>query len=764
MAGVPFEVIERLSTPETIAAARELLVRRKIGTLPRDPRPAASRDSGDVPPRRVSEKAARNSDSGELDSCFHRELEFARVALLAAAEEVLPKYLLFASAESHNLFKASPAADGEALRSRNNRAAGRERHLLMYLQRVATKNDTFSEFGPCSWGRVDTNSSGVHLSHNSRTVDREVFLERWTARVIADVLNADPAIRGELSPRVHPNGRVEGSTFIFTDTGETAPLDLQSLEILQCFNGRVPAHAGGFDYSLIEQLAQRKMLLWEVELLALDPHPFDILVGQIEQWRDVSVRKQWLDLLQPIGALPLKFAATSDLISRAAIIEEARRRLHDVGVAERSSQRSLYSAANPLGEDCFREFAFTIGGGMMDELARDAEPWLDLWRDSYAFVASRVAAGLRGLFQTAPINNGAVPLPAFLRHCAAQKLSLTGPGLVAFAHIAFQEVKAGFCAVLADRCTAPEWNLTAEDCHFVEQKFEYAKFDEYTYPSVDLQISATSVESVGKGDYEWILAELHPPIALLHHCIYWACPDKAMLSRELVSTTCGRPNFHYGFFAADFTAHTTVRIFDTLSELTNFVAPQRGNPKWRIIPPSEAEVYIDEQTRDVCLRKRGSHEYLGSFARNWIIPLGFHPFNFSLGSHTPRLRCGKVIVQRRSWTVTRDELGAGNFTGISRDLVIAVERLRAARDLPRYIYIRPTEQALRRSGAEGRDKDTKPVFIDLESYLFLEIFLRWLTKAGEIEVTEMLPDPDHLLWKEPDGRRTFELRTLIVPS
>jgi hypothetical protein len=27
----------------------------------------------------------------------------------------------------------------------------------------------------------------------------------------------------------------------------------------------------------------------------------------------------------------------------------------------------------------------------------------------------------------------------------------------------------------------------------------------------------------------------------------------------------------------------------------------------------------------------------------------------------------------------------------------------------------------------------------------------------------MLPDPDHLLWKEPDGRRTFELRTLIVP-
>ena len=36
-------------------------------------------------------------------------------------------------------------------------------------------------------------------------------------------------------------------------------------------------------------------------------------------------------------------------------------------------------------------------------------------------------------------------------------------------------------------------------------------------------------------------------------------------------------------------------------------------------------------------------------------------------------------------------------------------------------------------------------------------------KSGELEVTEMLPDADHLLWKERDGRRTFELRTLIVP-
>ena len=40
------------------------------------------------------------------------------------------------------------------------------------------------------------------------------------------------------------------------------------------------------------------------------------------------------------------------------------------------------------------------------------------------------------------------------------------------------------------------------------------------------------------------------------------------------------------------------------------------------------------------------------------------------------------------------------FAGASFDLVLATERLRATKDMPRFVYIRPTEQALRRSGAE----------------------------------------------------------------
>ena len=242
---------------------------------------------------------------------------------------------------------------------------------------------------------------------------------------------------------------------------------------------------------------------------------------------------------------------------------------------------------------------------MIDEVAREAEPWIDLWRDSYAFIASRVAAGLRGLFQTAPVKNGHVPLPAFLQHCERQKMSLTSHGLVALAHIAFLELKSAFQNMLAQRADAAEWTLGREDCHFVRNNFEYSHFDEYTFPSADLQISAKSVTHVQRGEYEWILAELHPPIAMLHHCMYWNCPDKTLFARALASTTCGQPNFFYGFAPADFTAHTTVRQFDVIPELSYFVAPARGKPEWQNIPTAETEVFVDEKNGDVALRKRG---------------------------------------------------------------------------------------------------------------------------------------------------------------
>jgi hypothetical protein len=680
MAGVPFEPLEQLATSRASATARSILAQ--------DASPAGQRDA--------------------LGEVLTAEVAAARSALVRSAREHLPRYLVFGM-EGFGERVAALFADGGDNSSRfairNSTARKREKHLLLYLQRVCAKNDTFSEFGPSVWGTIRADAGSLELKCSDGVTKREAFFERWVAQIVAAALNSDPGVCELFEARESP----------------------------------------------------------AISVPALDPYAFDALLNDVRNWPDTPVRGRWLNVLESLGRLPAQFAQSETVQQRAQIMHEARERVRQLGSSGAASGRTLYAATNPIAEECARDCRFVLPRAMADELTRDAEPWIDLWRDCYALVADRVSAALRALLQSASQGNGAVALPDFLKHCETHKLPLTSVGMIAPAAIAFAELKAAFRAMIGDRADAAELQLTREDCHFVRRNFEYPRFDEFTFPSADLQISARSIEAASAGEYDWIVSEFHPPVALLHHAFYWNCADRPALAREIARTIFGKPSFHYGFFAADFTAHTTVRQFDALPDLTTFVAPQRANPKWKEVSPSDAEVFVDDTTGDVGLRVRGSHKYLGSFARGWVIPLGFHPFFFGRAPYMPRLRCGKVIVQRRSWTIAAQEIGAGNFTGISRDLVLAIERVRAERDLPRFIYIRPTEQALRRSGAEGRDKDTKPVFVDLESYLSIEIFHRWLTKAGEVEATEMLPDPDHLLWREADGRRTFEMRTLIVP-
>ncbi len=711
-AGVPFDVLERLSTRGASALARELLRQRDrlsksraraeefLGSRDCGLSAEASRScrttlrtgrwpNGSIgqPPPAIAQflESARVASSlaVQLEETLAGELEAARANLSHAGEAILPPYLLFSAGEFSDRLSGRPSGDA-TLPPRNARTRERERHLLLYLQRVCAKNDTFSEFGPSAWGR-SSSAAGVSFSPGESGGKREAFLERWTAHALASALNRDPETRLELSPRLNPNGRLTGNSFLLTENGETVPLTQEAYEIAVRCDGTTPAHSLGAARDLLDELAAHRVILWEAEVPAMEPHAFNVLVSDLEHWRESAVRTRWLERCRKIAALPEQFAAAGELRLRAEIMANARRLISDLGGEKVSPGRFLYAASNPIAEECSREPNFFISEAMTDELTRDVEPWLDLWRDTYAFVASRVAAGLRGMLQTAPVENGTIPLPAFLLHCARNKMPLTGHGLVIWAHLAFQEVKAAFRQMVSKRPDAPEWELSAEDCAFVRNNFDYPKYDEYTYPSADLQLSASSFAALNRGEYQWVVSELHPPVALLHHALYWSCPDKAALSEALARTTLGRPSAHFGLFAADFTAHTTVRQFDALPELTTFVSAQRANPRWRTVPPAEVEVFIEESTGDVALRKRGSHEYLGSFARSWVIPLGFHPFHFGRASHMPRLRCGQAIVQRRTWTVALDE-----FKPVDH-LLLAIERLRSEKGWPRYIYMRPTE-------------------------------------------------------------------------
>jgi len=336
LAGVPFDRLERLATPETTNTARGLI---------------------------VGQNKVQRDDEKRLAASLERELEITRKSLLDFARTILPRYLIFAAEGMRDRISSLLGANANAaLAPRNARARERERHLLLYLQRIAAKNDTFSEFGPSAWGKISRNISGVTLAPESGTAEREGFLERWTAHAIAAAVNADPE---NSNPKL-----------------------------------AVPA---------------------------LEPHAVRVLLDDIKNWPPGEAREKWLSILEGLVELPLKFAAAADIQDRQSILDQARIRLQSIGAESKQSDRFLYAATNPIGEECFRESHFEISERLIDEVPIQAESWIDLWRDSYAFIASRVAGGLRGVMEKAGAKSGVMPLPAFMQACDAAKLSLTGP-------------------------------------------------------------------------------------------------------------------------------------------------------------------------------------------------------------------------------------------------------------------------------------------------------------------------------------------------
>ena len=182
----------------------------------------------------------------------------------------------------------------------------------------------------------------------------------------------------------------------------------------------------------------------------MDPYAFAQLIGDVETWRAGAARDRWLVDLASAPGTRVRFCANVRCRRTHGSFARSGRALSRTRHRARSAAAAFSTAAvNPLAEECFRECHFTIADDLLQEVARDAAPWINLWRDCYAFVASRVAAGLRSLIETAPRDERRVALARrCLRHSANMKMPLTGPGMVVLAHVAFQEVKAAFRAQL----------------------------------------------------------------------------------------------------------------------------------------------------------------------------------------------------------------------------------------------------------------------------------------------------------------------------
>jgi hypothetical protein len=123
-------------------------------------------------------------------------------------------------------------------------------------------------------------------------------------------------------------------------------------------------------------------------------------------------------------------------------------------------------------------------------------------------------------------------------------------------------------------------------------------------------------------------------------------------------------------------------------------------------------------------------------------------FSLSDGSETgPRRRLGDLVIARAHWRFSREEL---QWLEGAEGRSERVAAFRVQHGLPRRVFVRSPDEV-------------KPVYVDLEAALSVELLARLARAAPHLSVSEMLPDPGGLWLADASGARfVCELRCIAV--
>ncbi|WP_433528000.1 lantibiotic dehydratase [Micromonospora sp. CA-263727] len=131
----------------------------------------------------------------------------------------------------------------------------------------------------------------------------------------------------------------------------------------------------------------------------------------------------------------------------------------------------------------------------------------------------------------------------------------------------------------------------------------------------------------------------------------------------------------------------------------------------------------------------------------------------------PRIVHGDLVLQRRMWKLHPDYLPARGGQLDDAEWFLAWQRWRRDNGLPRRVFatpeggrLAPADDDAGRAGAPGGRPDHKPLYVDFDSYLCLQLLAAMGRSAGSrLVLAEMLPDRDEQLLRGEAGAYVTEL-------
>ncbi|HEU0037040.1 MAG TPA: lantibiotic dehydratase [Kofleriaceae bacterium] len=645
------------------------------------------------------------------------------------------------------------------------RTRKQERVVASYLQRYCTKNDTIGFFGPIGWTTFDRELGGISMRPGAQLLSsRTVYFEYWCIDALAARIAKAPELKPQLSPRRDPMTWLDGTT-LHHPVDRTTELPREYAELLRrCDGERSAAEIArlaiedpslGFDdpdevYELLSELEQGGLVTWTIEIPTATAHPDRYLRALLE--RAGAPGRPGLEMLDELEHARARVAAAAGdpvALDRAlAGIEETFVRL--TGVAATREGGRTYAARTLVYEDCRRDMDLVLG----TRFQREIGPPLALVMASARWytheIAARYTDALRVIFDEERDATGSATVD-YLRFWRRARDLFSGTGgivddVAGELHARWDRILGVSAASGVRRIELSSHELQAA----VAEAFAapHPGWPSARHHSPDVLICAPSVEAIEQGRYLLVLGEVHVgmntaavQVALEQH------PDPARLiaAREADLPLPGiAPVWSKARTRADFYSPSR-RDFDLETGET-----RSARPRDHVI--AVGSLVIEDRGGTLIVRSRddGPSFELIRLLEQHLIAESFSRFDL-LGHrpHTPRVIVDRVVFARERWRFACDQLPFVHERH-SDARFLAVRTWARSLGLPRFVFVKT-------------DREVKPMFVDLDSPILVDILVGDLAQAREAAITEMLPSIEDCWLADAAGNRyTSELRMIAT--
>ena len=653
----------------------------------------------------------------------------------------------------------------------------REELIANYLQRYCLKNDTIGFFGPVGWAHFVPEGNPFEANPgNDLLAARRVYFEVWGLDVLAETLTNDERFRPWIVPRRMSFAWVENTT-LHAWPKEPITLDDAEVALFNSCDGKrtakeiaraLTANEGAAfpdEQQVFESLRRLETLgviTWKLEA-RVAPYPEESLREQFALIDEPLLRSEAESKLAQLEAGRMLVAQAAgdprQLDQALSQLEETFTAL--TGAPATRAAGRTYAGRTLVYEDCRRDLEVKVGPATTAALGEPLSLLLESARWLTHVVAQKYRQAFEKLFSTMTAESG-VSEVEFIEFWSASRRMLFDEeeSLVTPLAATFQQRWAQVLDVPEDERRVHY--SSAELRGRVEAAFQAPKAGWLSarYHNPDVMIAAPSAEAVQRGDYVFVMGELHiaanalgVPLFMEQHESpeeLWKAFDWDMPEPRLMP------------LVPKYWPSLTPRLMLTLASPRDYRLEMAPGPfdvpaasvvtSGQLVVTRQANGQLVVRTRD----GRLTFDVIEAFASAISGEVANHFKPLPPAPHTPRVSFDRLVVCRETWRFAASDVWFA-FEKEMADRFAEARRWAGLHELPQYVFVKAAVEV-------------KPCYVDLASPVYVELFGKMIRRCVEhglgesdVVVTEMLPGPGESWLPDAAGERySSELRMVAL--